>query len=283
MMQVYFPIPITKGLIRIAECYQPGDPAVNMYLVRGTAKSLLFDSGFGLTGTLRHFVEQLTNQPVVCVVGHGHPDHVGGAALFDTVYMNPKDEALLPVSLSTERRMGDVFGHGCTDEDLKSYCEEHIVLPERLEYFSVQNGDILELGGIKLTAYEIPGHTQGSIALYNQAEDYALISDAVSHRTALVTLPAEKRVGLLTYRDSLANFLSAIRPSTALYWGHGNGEMEQDVLRDMHTACTEVLEGQTENDVQSVSHFAKRQAASGKDMREHRCGCVTLVYDAKTL
>lgn len=276
---------ILPGLYQITEEGNPGGPSVQMYLVIGTQRAALVDSGFGVADTLRKFVETLTDLPVICLVGHGHPDHAGAAGLFDKVYMNCRDEALLPVSLSYDRRMGDVFGDGTgADPETLDYCKKHIVPAEKFHYENMDDGDRFDLGGAVLEVFAIPGHTQGSLAFLNRAANYALISDCFSYRSALVNLPPEKRAGITAYRDGIARFLAAIREDTALYWGHGQDAVSHDIPRDMMCACTQVLDGQTEEDVPSSSLFAKRLSAkSGKRMMEHRCGSVLLVYDANTL
>lgn len=287
---VYYARELAPDLIGIQEKHLPeAKRGVMMYLVIGQEKAALIDSGFGVTDTLRAFVERLTDKPVICIVAHGHPDHVGAAALFDTVYMSEKDEPLLSISLSFERRMGDVFGEGLDgrgqeiDEELKAYCEKHIVMPEQFHYNKIQDGDVFELGGTLLEVIAIPGHTQGSVALVNKADRYALTSDCFSPRTALVKLPREKRVGLTAFRDGLARFLGSIDEDTQIYWGHGTEAMDHRIPRDMLRAAEEILAGKTENDRRSQSPFTKRKAIGDQRMMEHDCGTVTLVYDANTL
>lgn len=287
---VYYARELSPDLIGIQEKHLPEAKwGVMMYLAIGQKKAALIDSGFGVTDTLRSFVERFTDKPVICIVAHGHPDHVGAAALFDTVYMNEKDEPLLPVSLSYERRMGDVFGTGLDgrrqeiDEELKGWCEEHIVMPERFFYEDLRDGDSFDLGGTVLEVVAIPGHTQGSVALVNKAEHYALTSDCFSTRTALVKLPQEKRVGITAFRDGLAHFLEIIDEDTRIYWGHGTEAMDHRIPRDMLQAAEEILAGRTENDRRSQSPFTKRKAIGDQRMMEHDCGMVTLVYDANTL
>ncbi len=284
MKQIYTATEVLPNVFRITEAYSPDSPAVNMYLVRGSQQSLLLDTGFGVADTLRSFVEELTDKPIICVVAHGHPDHAGAAGLFDTVYMNHRDEGLLPVALSYERRMGDVFGDAqVSDPELKAYCEAHIVPAESFHYVDLEDGAVISLGDVIFDVLAIPGHTNGSLALVEREKRYALVSDAFSFRTALVSLPPEKRVGITAYRDGLQRFLGAITPETKLFWGHQDGFVEHCIPEDMLKACNEVLDGHTEQDRPSVSRFAKRNSASSKKMMEHPCGSVTLVYDANTL
>lgn len=290
MFNVYKETYRGNGLYSIMERHhQNAEHGVMMYLVVGSEKAALVDCGFGVTDTLRTFVEGITELPVICIVAHGHPDHAGAAALFDEIYMSPIDENLLPVSLSYERRMGDVFGEGpggrqkSVDEELKAYCEEHIVMVDHLDYKPMNDGDVFDLGGKKLEAVWMPGHTQGSMALVNREDNYALISDCFSFRTAMVKAPAEKRVAITTYRDGLARFLGMINDDTAIYWGHGTDPVSHTIPQNMMKACQEVLDGKTENDTPSNSHFSKRADALAANMMQHVCGDVMLVYNADTL
>lgn len=290
MVQVYYETDMGNGFYLIQERHVPtSDRGVMMYLVIGTEKAALVDCGFGVTDTLRSFVETLTDKPIICIVAHGHPDHAGAAALFDEIYMSEKDEPLLPVSLSYERRMDDVFGHDDEhspepkDPELLAYCEKHIVMTDKLNYINMKDGDVFDLGGKQLEVVAMPGHTQGSVALFNKAENYALVSDCFSKRTALVKMPSEKRVGITAYRDGLARFMNLINDDTRLYWGHGKEPVPHEVPADMLAACNEVLDGKTENDQPSRSGFMKRPGMEGQRMMEHTCGCVMLVYNANTL
>lgn len=282
MTDIYTKTELSDGLYSITERYSEDGPAVMMYLTVGSERAALIDSGFGVTDTLRSFVETITPLPVICLLAHGHPDHAGAAALFDWVYMSRRDEPLLPVSLSAECRLGDVANRGAGAALLEHF-REHLVMTEKLEYEELNDGDVIDLGGKRLEVFAIPGHTAGSLAFYDREGNYALTSDCFSERTALVMLPPEKRTGLSAYRDGIERFLSAVNDSTVLYWGHGSAPLPVQVPRDMLRACDEVLDGLTDNDRPSINHFTKRQSAAGKRMMEHDCGGVTLVYDANTL
>ncbi len=291
MRNIYEIENVGGNVYRVTECMEPGGRGVNSFFVIGEEKALLFDSGFGVVDTLRGELEKLTTMPIVCVVGHGHPDHAGAAELFNEVYMNRRDEPLLPVSLSYERRMEDVFGtHGPggprkIDEELKAYAESHIVDPggKNFTYKDVDAGDRFDIGGDVFEVFALPGHTQGSIALLNREKNYAFISDCIGPRTALVTLPPEKRVGLIAYRDGLKKFRDNVNEDTVFWYGHSREPQKHIYMEDTILALDEILEGKTENDVRSESHFAKRQAAAGKLMTEHVTGSVKIVYDANLL
>lgn len=292
MRNIYEIESIGVNVYRIAECMAPGGGGVMCYFAVGTEKALLFDSGFGVVDTLRMELERLTDRPIICVVGHGHPDHVGAAELFDEVCMNVRDEPLLPVSLSYRRRMDDVFskngpgGPKKIDMELQAYAEEHIVDPggKNFKYRNTDAGDRFDIGGDIFEVFALPGHTQGSIALLNREKNYAFISDSIGPRTALVNLPPEKRVGIEAYRDSLRKFRENVNDETVFWFGHSREPQPHIFMEDTLLALDEILAGKTENDVQSQSFFAKRLAAeSGRKMTEHQAGTVQIVYDANLI
>ena len=57
---------------------------VCVYLVQGTHEAVLLDTGFGI-GDLKGFVEQKVATPYQVWLSHGHLDHAGGSAQFETV------------------------------------------------------------------------------------------------------------------------------------------------------------------------------------------------------
>ncbi len=67
----------------------------NMYLLEGSEKALLIDTGYGV-GNLRAFVEKLTDKPLLVVNTHYHPDHAAGNGEFEEVYMSKGAELDAP-------------------------------------------------------------------------------------------------------------------------------------------------------------------------------------------
>lgn len=69
-----------------------------MFLLKGTERALLIDTGVGMTD-LKKLISWLTPLPYDVVLTHGHPDHIGGAAQFEEVYIHEKDEdSLKPIN-----------------------------------------------------------------------------------------------------------------------------------------------------------------------------------------
>lgn len=282
-MNFYNVIPGEGSLTLITERYQPDQGmSMTLYLVEGEKRAALVDSGMGVAQNLRQLVESLTDKPVDCILTHGHPDHAGAAPLFDQVYMNDGDVPLLPVSLSPERRLGDVEHSTNNDQEVMAFCRANFVDCSKFAFENFENGAMFDLGGVTLEAVHVPGHTAGSMALLNRKENYVLLGDAVNPRTALVASFGDGSV-LRRYRDGIQYLCANINENTRVYTGHSVTPLDHAILYDMARAAQEVMDGKRENDVPSQSMFAKRIEASGKRMFEHTCGKVILVYNANEL
>ena len=124
------------------------DGMVRCYLLAGTEKALLIDTGMTLQNA-RAIAEGLTDKPVELLNTHGDPDHIAGNAAFPRFYMHPAEEP-------NYRAFG---GAG--------------------EIVPVREGDVLELGGRALEVIELPGHTPGSIALLDRTRRALISGDPI--------------------------------------------------------------------------------------------------------
>ena len=121
-----------------AEYYQ-----ANAYYIEGTQRGLLFDAGeYGyLKGNLKTFVDTLATKPYDVVLGHSHPDHAEQIYNFTS--------AGIGLHLSAIERAGLLAS---PRPDFQSAGKAAQVL---------QDGQVLDLGNVQVTAFQIPGHTHG--------------------------------------------------------------------------------------------------------------------------
>ncbi len=150
----------------------------NIYLVRGSRKVLVLDTAYGLTdirGTVRSLFGDM---PVICVNSHEHPDHNAGNNQFDVVYVG---------------RFGEPFSHDVVDaeakQDLRNFIGARLDgYPFDYEAWTpgpaakiepVKDGDVFDLGGVRLTVLETPGHSLGEIALYEPEKRWLFTGDSV--------------------------------------------------------------------------------------------------------
>jgi len=130
--------------------YRFEQQGVRSTLVIGSHLAVLVDTGFGTHGSLKEAVSSVTDKPVMLVISHADPDHIGGNAEFDTAYLHPSE-----------------FPH------YRSHIADGKILP-------LLDGEIIDLGDRKLKVILIPGHTPGSIALLDAENRFLISGDSVS-------------------------------------------------------------------------------------------------------
>src|SRR5699024_1665588 len=70
-MELFKVEPVIPGITRIKM------PYVCSYIVKGSDRAVLIDTGFGY-GDLKSVVDELIDLPYDVICSHGHPDHAGG-------------------------------------------------------------------------------------------------------------------------------------------------------------------------------------------------------------
>ena len=129
----------------------------NMYLLEGGERSLLIDTGWG-SGTLRAYVESLTDKPVEVLLTHGHLDHSGSCGEWELARMLPGAVADL---VTLERGPFDVSKLPHPDYEKKF----------------VSDGDVVGLGGRSVRLLDISAHSNGSLAVLDPKNGYLFVGD----------------------------------------------------------------------------------------------------------
>ena len=147
------------------------------YLVVGTQKAILFDTGMGISN-IKAVVEELTKLPVSVVNSHTHNDHVGDNWRFSNVYGMPTDFTRTNAKGSTadaqaELAPGQVCGNLPKGFDPKSYRTRAFHISHWLH-----DGDKLDLGDRTLEVIFTPGHTPDSIALLDERNGLLFTGDS---------------------------------------------------------------------------------------------------------
>ena len=141
-----------------------------------------------------------TNLPIFLVLTHGHCDHAGGAAYFDDVYLSEADWDLVEYHASMDIKTDYV--NYCSPDIYKKLTGDDFCPVRTNGYKPLQNGQIFDLGGIKLEAVAVPGHTQGMTCILNEKERWILFGDACNPS---VFLWGEGSLSVEEYRESLCN------------------------------------------------------------------------------
>jgi hydroxyacylglutathione hydrolase len=209
-----------------------------MYLILGDEKAMLLDTGMGI-GDLRKTVETLTSLPLIVVNTHGHPDHAGGNGSFAQAWINFKDLEIMKRMCATEFRANDirrgtqVYG-GDTAALLKALIEY-----KEVELLPYDEGAVFDLGRRKFTAIAIPGHTPGSMGLFDAEERILFSGDSVVTTPAWIYL--DHSLPIETYCESLLHLRELTSGVKLFFPGHLPTMTKPDLLDDLIHCSQEIL------------------------------------------
>jgi glyoxylase-like metal-dependent hydrolase (beta-lactamase superfamily II) len=196
----------------------------NVWHRRGRDRDLLVDCGLGVTALAPLLAERFDREPVL-VLTHAHLDHMGSAHEFDQVWAHPLesvddpnpgslygpalavqvglDEALPPVLLTARPHSG---------YDLDTYWVRPVT-PTR----ALADGDLIDLGDRTLTVLHLPGHSPGSIALFDDSDGTLFSGDVIYDDVLLDSLfGSDKEQYACSLRRLRALPVRLVRP------GHGH-------------------------------------------------------------
>ncbi|MDR1765067.1 MAG: MBL fold metallo-hydrolase [Lachnospiraceae bacterium] len=170
---------------------------VQCYLIEGEAIAVLLDSCAGGGDDFRDAVYGLTGKPIRLVITHSDHDHTGGQEYFDTPLMHPAEYARYHAhdGVGQHTRPGKQGDAGKTGRDAhdgggnvaepdpgaasaKPAGHAHDGGGRAVE--PLWEGQIIDLGGVKLETVLIPGHTPGSIALLDRGGRRLYVGDTIS-------------------------------------------------------------------------------------------------------
>ncbi|MGD9793135.1 MAG: MBL fold metallo-hydrolase [Acidimicrobiia bacterium] len=173
------------------------DPMVrcNIWHVRGRERDLIIDMGMGVV-SLRAELEDVLERPVLAVTTHGHFDHVGSWHEFDERLAHGDEPVGRAGSLIGDRPLVTADYPRDFVEMLAAGgypLDEYLVtaIPHAgfdvhdfaIEYTTpttlVADGDVLDLGDRSFEVLHVPGHSPGSIGLWEAATRTFFSGDAV--------------------------------------------------------------------------------------------------------
>jgi len=236
--------------------YEIGEfDCASIFLLVGDEKAMLIDTGTGI-GDLKGFIQKLTDKPLMVCYTHNHVDHVGGAGAFDNAYIRPKDMADFStgggLGLSVEKRIGYIkwiaerekgtYPYNL-DEDVTEWGPQPPLSP-------LHDEQVIDLGNRKVTVYECPGHTAGSVAFLDENSRFLFLGDACNCNLGLINgAPGTPRFVSI---EKALYYLKRLSDLRAKYDGYFNGHYDfrpvgqplgGDVLPDAITACEQIVAG----------------------------------------
>jgi glyoxylase-like metal-dependent hydrolase (beta-lactamase superfamily II) len=220
----------------IAEVWEPYvEPFLrcNIWLVRGRDRHLLVDTGLGVS-SLRDALADALDKTVVALATHTHYDHVGGMHEFEVRAVHPLEAELLasPPPGHAKLRLSQF------PDRLRSWMADVGYAPEEDELLTaypsasfepgafgtkgaeptwlVEQGDVIDLGDRAFEVLHLPGHTPGSIGLWDPRSGVLFSGDAIYEGPLLDIAPSSD---VAAYIDTM-NTLRRL-PVSVVHGGHG--------------------------------------------------------------
>ena len=237
---------VEPGVFAIAEPHHT--ERVVSYLIEGTERALLLDTGMGVA-PLRPEVELLTTKPVTVLLSHAHFDHVGGAHEFAglaPILIHELEASRLRAGLDAAS-LARFYGPESFPDGLPNWFDPATagipgVEPTRL----VDAGEEIDLGDRRLEVLHCPGHAAGLLALLDR-DRRTLYSTDVAYAGALYAhLPG---VDLSAYAATLSRLARMVPDLDRLYPAHNERPLPTDILTRMMEAFDVVVAGRVPDDV----------------------------------
>ena len=211
-----------------------------MYLVRGTERAALIDTGCGF-GSLKAEVDKCCDLPLIVLLTHGHQDHAMGAVEFSEVYLNPVEQAVFQRHTDRTYRL---WGLRISRDAVHVTPDDLLPPPDGSRFHPLQEGDVFDLGGTTLEAIACPGHTAGHLVFLDREHRILFSGDGVSNASFL--LGAES-TSVEAYRDGLLRLKSILDGRVdRILEGHGTGELPVEIIDAVIRVCEQVLAGDTD-------------------------------------
>ncbi len=181
------------GIVLITERHAAPLASCNMWLVRGRDRDVLIDTGTGASPLLP-FVLGLTGREPLCILTHSHYDHIGAAHEFAERWAHPAEAEILAsggrVATLAEGWLGP---HSFTALPRTGFdAATHDIRPAPATHL-VDDGDEIELGDRRLNVLHLPGHSAGSIGLYEAESGILFTADVLYDGPMFFDLPGSSR------------------------------------------------------------------------------------------
>ncbi len=211
----YETIPMGDGITLIRELHVGTWLRCNIWHVRGRDRDFLVDAGMGVR-PLKTEVPQITERPLTAIASHCHFDHIGGSHEFEC-RLGHKAEAhiMADPTVGNTASAGWIRAETFTAVPYEGFTfEDYAVKPAPLTGF-LDEGDVVDLGDRVFQVYHLPGHSPGSIALYEKDTQILFSGDAIYDGALFDTVYHSDPA---VYRESLTRLKEL--PVAAVHGGH---------------------------------------------------------------
>ncbi len=203
----------------------------NIWHIKGRDRDLVIDTGLGIC-SLKEAAKDIFGKNILAVASHTHYDHTGGFHEFENVAVHrceahgliaPEEATLLRSQIPLDELEG-IFDAGYvlnqeelitasphTDYDITSF----EIKPAKANWL-LDDGDIIDTGDRHFKVIHIPGHSPGSIGLWEENTGTLFSGDTIYDGPLLADIPG---CNLQDYLKSM-EYLRSLNVSV-VHGGHG--------------------------------------------------------------
>lgn len=182
------------------------DPLIrcNIWHIKGREQDLLVDTGLGIA-SLKEAAKVLFDKPLLALATHTHYDHVGGLYEFENrivhhceahqleasqdfagLYRRQLPPEIIKCIEASGYELPEVF---VTAIPFKDFDPEAYRVRAAPAHRLVSDGDVIDIGRRKFVVLHLPGHSPGSIGLWEAASGTLFSGDAIYDGPLLDQLP----------------------------------------------------------------------------------------------
>ena len=182
----------------------------SFYVVEGTDKAAVIDTGITPGGKILPLIRSLTDKPLLLVITHAHMDHMYHMDEFNEVYLC-HDELAIAADRMKSMTSGKNYNLDSTHD--------------------IRTGSVIDIGGDCLEICQVPGHTPGSVVVLEKKHNKLFTGDAIGSGYG-VWMQVPGAAALETYYESLVHMMKWLvdRGGRMEFWGGHSYQQFQSTL-----------------------------------------------------
>ena len=173
---------IRDGLYCISEPHYTWVNRANLWLVRGRDADMLVDTGMGVS-SLRCYLAEMLDKPLKVVASHVHFDHSASCHEFDDVYIHENEHQALcegdPRLILSDPGLGFIPDKDFEQLPFEGFSADDYAVKACPHAKAIRHGDVIDLGDRAFEVMHLPGHSSGSIGLYDRRNNQFFSGDVV--------------------------------------------------------------------------------------------------------
>jgi glyoxylase-like metal-dependent hydrolase (beta-lactamase superfamily II) len=170
----------SDGVTLIRETHVARWLRCNIWHVKGRDRDLMIDTGMGVRPLLRE-VSLLAGRPVTAIATHTHFDHSGGLHEFSDRRGHRLEAGIIarPDAQSTAADGGFIRAETFLALPYEGFDWRTFEVRPAAFTGLLEDGDVIDLGDRHFRVLHLPGHSPGSIALYEEQTQILFSGDVV--------------------------------------------------------------------------------------------------------